>query len=63
MGQLMSAFTDQRQVCLLLGVDRKGPADGQSDAVDPKRTWVVLSIVIVINQRSRVTEKSCGRER
>jgi hypothetical protein len=26
---------DERQECLLLGVDRKGAADGQSDANSP----------------------------
>ncbi len=29
---------DEHQECLLIGVDRKGPADGQSDAIDPKAT-------------------------
>jgi hypothetical protein len=32
---------DERQECLLLGVDRKGPADGQGDAVDPERSSLV----------------------
>jgi hypothetical protein len=26
---------DEQQECLLIGVDRKGPADGRSDAIDP----------------------------
>jgi hypothetical protein len=26
---------DEPQDCLLIGVDRKGPAHGQSDAIDP----------------------------
>jgi len=28
---------DERQKCLLIGMDRKGLADGQSDANDPQR--------------------------
>ena len=28
---------DEHQEYLLIGVDRKGPADGQSDAIDPSR--------------------------
>src|SRR5882762_3504173 len=29
---------DEHQGCPLIGVERKGPADGQSDANDPQRT-------------------------
>jgi hypothetical protein len=29
---------DEHQECLLIGVDRKGPAHGQSDTIDPTRT-------------------------
>jgi hypothetical protein len=29
---------DEHQECPLIGVDRKGPADGQSDAIDPEQT-------------------------
>jgi len=30
---------DEPQECLLIGVDRKGPPHGQSDAIDPIRPW------------------------
>jgi hypothetical protein len=29
---------DEHQECPLIGADRKGPPDGQSDAIDPGRT-------------------------
>jgi hypothetical protein len=35
---LLAPLKDERQECLLIGVDQKGPTDGQSDAVDPKPT-------------------------
>jgi hypothetical protein len=33
---------DEHQGCPLIGVERKGPADGQSDANDPQGTLVKL---------------------
>ena len=30
---------DEHQGCLLIEVDRKGPSDGQSDAIEPVQTF------------------------
>ena len=40
---------DEPQDCLLIGVDRKGPAHGQSDAIDPKETCELLTTAVQTN--------------
>jgi hypothetical protein len=58
---------DERQECLLLGVDRKGPADGQGDAVDPLRMMVVRTTIPVrrsqggLRMSQRFASCTCGR--
>jgi hypothetical protein len=51
--QLLAPLThaDEPQECPLIGVDRSGPAHGQSDAIDPLRMMVVRTTMPVRHVR------------